>query len=234
MDTAELEAAGLLEGIDEPALRQGRIELLQDLLDQGFSVEELREATGRHRLALLPVDRVFNREDAKHTAVDVSERSGLDLELLRRLWRALGLAEVDDHEVNFTDADVEAARTVAQFHAVGLPEDALVLVSQVLGQGTAQLAETLREITRETMIEAGISERALGLRFAVAADELVPMLIPLMGYILQVHLREQVKSDVVSQAELATGRLEGARHMTVCFADLVGFTRLGERVPRPS
>lgn len=231
MTAEEFEAAGLLEGIEDPAMRQARVELLQDLLEQGFTLEELVEATRRQRLALLPVDRVFNREGAKYSAVDIAEQTGLDLELLRRLWRALGLAEADDHEIAFREADLEAAKTVAQFQAVGLPADALVLVSQVLGQSSARLAETLREITGETMLEAGISERTLGLRFAEAADQLVPMLVPLMGYILGVHLREQVKSDIVSQAELATGRMEGARHVTVCFADLVGFTKLGERVP---
>lgn len=231
MTAEELEAAGLLEGIDDPGQRQERVALLQDLLDQGFTLDELREAARRQRLALLPVDRVFNREGAKYSAIDIAERTGLDLELLRRLWRALGLAEAEDEEVAFTEADLEAATTVAQFHSVGLPPDALVLVSQVLGQSSARLAETLREITAETMLEAGISERTLGLRFAQAADQLIPMLVPLMGYILGVHLREQVKSDIVSQAELSTGRLDGARHVTVCFADLVGFTRLGERVP---
>ena len=231
MDIAELEAAGLLDGIEDPRQREERIALCRDLIEQGFTTDELVEAARRQRLALLPVDRVFSREGAKYSPRQIAEETGLDLELLRRLWRALGLAEADDDEVAFTEDDLEAARTVAQFHAVGLPADALVLVSQVLGQSSSRLAETLREITAETMLEAGISERTLGLRFAQAADQLVPMLVPLMGYILGVHLREQVKSDIVSQAELATGQLEGARHMTVCFADLVGFTRLGERVP---
>jgi adenylate cyclase len=35
---------------------------------------------------------------------------------------------------------------------------------------------------------------------------------------------------VVTQAELDTGRFAMGREMTICFADLVGFTRLGERV----
>ena len=229
VDERELDEAGLLEGLDDARARADRIALLKDLLEQGFTVEELVEATRRQRLALLPVDRVFGRDDARYSAIEVAERSGMDLQFLRRLWRALGLADARDEDVVYTEADLEAATAVGQFHAAGLPEDALVLVSQVLGQGSSRLAETLREITGEAMLEAGISERTLALRYAQAADQLVPMLIPLMGYILQVHLREQVKTDIVSQAELETGRLEGAREVTVCFADLVGFTRFGER-----
>jgi adenylate cyclase len=40
-----------------------------------------------------------------------------------------------------------------------------------------------------------------------------------------------VRSDVISAADIAAGRTPGTRDMTVAFADLVGFTRLGEEVP---
>jgi adenylate cyclase len=46
-----------------------------------------------------------------------------------------------------------------------------------------------------------------------------------------VHLKDQLANDIMSREELVTGRIEGVREVTVCFADLVGFTRLGERVP---
>ncbi|HEX8054884.1 MAG TPA: adenylate/guanylate cyclase domain-containing protein [Thermoleophilaceae bacterium] len=40
-----------------------------------------------------------------------------------------------------------------------------------------------------------------------------------------------MRNDIVSRAELATGRLDGTEEVAVCFADLVGFTRLGEEIP---
>jgi adenylate cyclase len=55
------------------------------------------------------------------------------------------------------------------------------------------------------------------------------MLIPVIGYVLRVHLREQIRTDVLRRAEIDAGRFENARRMYVCFADLVGFTRMGER-----
>ena len=39
------------------------------------------------------------------------------------------------------------------------------------------------------------------------------------------------QSEAINSAERSGGRLPGAREIAVCFADLVGFTRLGEEVP---
>ena len=49
--------------------------------------------------------------------------------------------------------------------------------------------------------------------------------------VLRLQLRHGLETEAVSVAERAAGKLPGAREVTVCFADLVGFTRLGEAVP---
>ena len=219
----------LLEGLEGEA-RSERQALIEQLLADGFSPDELREAAARGRLALLPVDRVLQREGACYTPRQLAETSGVELELLRRLWRALGLADAGDHEVAYTERDLEAVRLVGQLHAGGLPEEALARVGQVLGQGMSRLAETIREVVGDVLLQAGDSERTLGVRYAQAGEQMVPLLAPLLSYVLNVHLSEQLKSDVVLQTELETGRVEGARHLTVCFADVVGFTRFGESV----
>src|SRR6266850_1318335 len=231
LDIAQLEAAGLLNGVDTERARRERIELVQQLLLDGFSLEDLQEAARHDRLALLPIERILHREGASLSAVDIAEKTGLSLDFLKRLWRALGLAAGDDTEVAFTEDDLAAARTVAQFQAAGLGEDALVLISQIVGQGMSRLSETLREIAGQAFLQAGDTERTLGLRYAQATDQLIPLVTPLLGYVLRVHLKEQIKTDVISQADLVSGRLGLTREITACFADLVGFTRLGERVP---
>jgi adenylate cyclase len=66
---------------------------------------------------------------------------------------------------------------------------------------------------------------------ATWGSEIARTLGPLSGeslsYILNLHLREQVRNDVIGRAELTTGT-PGAQEITACFADLVGFTELGE------
>jgi adenylate cyclase len=228
-EEADLEAGGLLQGLDDPVQRRERIALARELLEGGFTMEDLQEAAGRGRLGLLLVDRVL-AQDARYTSVDIARESGLGLDLLTRLWRALGFAATADDDVAYTEADLAAARLVRQFRDAGLDDDGLVLVGHVLGHDMARLSDTVREVVGQALLEPGDSERTAGARWAQATEHLVPMLTPLLEYVLGVHLKEQIKHDIIGSEELATGRVDRASHVTVCFADLVGFTRLGERV----
>jgi adenylate cyclase len=202
---------------------------VDELIAAGFSREEIDEAARTDRLALLPIDRVLQGGEPRYTRADLAEKAGLPVDLLVRLWRELGFAEVPDGEVVFTDSDLEAVQSVAQFHAAGLDADTLAAVTHVIGQGMSRLADTLREAVGEALLQSGDDERTVGLRYAQAGETLVPMLTPVMGYVLRAHLREQIRTDVVRRTEIDAGRFENARRMYVCFADLVGFTRMGER-----
>jgi adenylate cyclase len=53
----------------------------------------------------------------------------------------------------------------------------------------------------------------------------------MLGQLINLHLRHVVQTEVLSAAERQDGRLPGTREVVVCFADLVGFTRIGEDVP---
>src|SRR5436190_17165560 len=230
MDDAQLESAGLLEGVQGEAARAQRLDLLRQLLADGFSLGELQEAARAERLALLPLDGILHSEDVRYTRVELAELSGLPLEFLSRLWRALGMADPGDDEVVFGEPDLEAVKLVAAFRAGGLDEDTLGLIAQVLGHGMTRLSDTILQAVGEALLETGDSEQTLGLRYAQAAEHLIPMLTPLLGYVLDVQFRDQVKRSYVKPTELAAGQFDNAHEVTVCFADLVGFTRLGERV----
>src|SRR2546423_11743165 len=143
MDAAQLEAAGLLEGVEGEAARAQRLDLLRQLHDDGFSLEELQEAARAERLALLPLDRILHREDARYTRVELAELSGLPLEFLSRLWQALGLADPGDHDVVFGEPDLEAVKLAAAFPAAGLDEDTPCLINQVLRHRMTRLSETI-------------------------------------------------------------------------------------------
>jgi len=228
-------AEGLLDGLDSEAEREARLDLLNQLHEAGFPLEDLREAAAEDRLALLPVEGVLNREE-HYTAREVAEKAGIPLEFLERVQQAFGMPILDPDAQGFTEENLAAARRIAAFKEFGLPEDGMVEVARVVGQSMSRLAQAMRGLVNETLIprdpEAAINERDLGLRYAAVARELLPQMAPLLQDALNTHLAEQIRGDVVSRAELAAGHaLPGQREVAVGFADLVGFTRLGEARP---
>jgi adenylate cyclase len=224
------EAEGLLQGLEGDA-RTARERLLDELHEDGVPLEDLRRAVEENRLVLLPVERVLSG-DEQLTTREVAERSGLDLETLQRDWQALGLPRSDPDAPMLGEHDVEAAVRRKQFRDAGLPEEGLAEVARVMGTSMAQIAAAVRYLVGDAFLEAGASEREVAQRYAEAARQLNPLMGPMLEYAFQVHLREGLRQDVVDHASLEAGRLlPGGDTIAVGFADLVGFTRLGEQVP---
>jgi adenylate cyclase len=225
--TPDFEA--LLEGLDGEA-RAARLDLLEQLSAAGVSRAELERAVAENRLALLPVERVLGA-GARYTLGEVAERSGLDADSILAHRLAFGLARPAADDVAFTEQDLADYRTVRQFRDAGLPEEGLLEVARVVGPSLARIAEVMRRLVADAFLRAGDTERDLGLRYAEAAANLAPLLGPLLDNGLNAHLRQLIATDAVDRAEMREGRIIDADQVAVCFADLVGFTTLGELMP---
>jgi adenylate cyclase len=225
----DFEAEGLLDGLEGKA-RGARRALLEQLAADGVSVAELREAVAAGRLTLVPVERALAGEGPRYTPREVAEISGVKLGLLQRSNAALGVPYPDSDVRALSEADLEAARRVKAFRDAGLPEEGMLQVARTIGMGTARIAEANRELIVRTLMQPGDTERDLALRFAAAAEKMLPLIGPTLVYALQVHLLEQVRRDVIGAADLASGEIRGTVELAVCFADLVEFTRLGEKI----
>jgi adenylate cyclase len=219
----------LLDGLDGRE-RDARRKLLEQLRDDGVPMEELERAVREDRLALLPVERLLGSERPKYSANDLAERAGVDVELLNRQWQALGFPLADPDEPVYTDADFEAAKRAKTFLDAGLPEEGLIEVARVVGRSMANVASAMRELVGQALARPGDTEYERGLRYAKAAEALVPQVGPMLQQVLAGHLREQIRQEVVTRAELAEGAIPGGEQAAVGFADLVGFTRLGEEI----
>jgi adenylate cyclase len=224
----DFEAEGLLDGLDGDA-RNARLDLLQLLTDEGVTLDELKRAVAEKRLALLPVERVL-AGDGRYTAREVAEKAGLDPQFQQRQLRALGLTIGDPDERRFDDEDVEAAKAVKLFLDAGLPEEGVLEVSRVMGDSMAKLAAAIGGVAGQALLQPGDTERDLGLRYVQAVRELGPLVGPVVTRVLTLHQLENAKNVVVSQSDIASGNVQGSQEICVCFADLVGFTRIGEDV----
>jgi len=223
-------AEGLLDGLDGESRRE-RLALLELLHSQGSGLAELRRLTERGTLIFGGANRVILGGDERYTAAQVAELAGIELETFLAGRRAIGLPISDPGEAAYTDADLESARLIGAGRAAGVPDEEMLDLVRVLGRGLAQAAETLRALPLKMVMSPGISERELAERYAESVARLYPLLDPLLRNLLALQLRQATQEEVVNAMERSGGTLPGSRRVAICFADLVGFTRIGEEVP---
>ncbi len=219
-------AAGLLDGLEGPE-RQARQELLERLAADGVGLDELKAAVAEDRLVLLPVERELG---GKLTGEEVAQRAGIPTEQLIRIWRALGFPQVEPDEPLWDDDEVAAAKSLKQFLDAGVPEDAVIEITRVLGEGMSRLAPTITGTFADTYLEPGDNERDVALRYAAMAEQLLPSMSPVLNAALRAYARESARRGIIGRAELQRGHLGNEEHAVVCFADLVGFTSLGGQI----
>jgi adenylate cyclase len=224
----DFEAEGLLDGLEGDP-RSDRRALLEQLAGEGVPLSELRRTTASGTIIFLPADRVIVGSK-RYTAAEVSERSGVELDFLVAARRAMGLPIPEPQDPVYTEAEVESAARTVLAREAGISDEEILDLLRVLGRGLSQAAESLRLLPLKLVLEPGLSERELAGRYAEAVAALYPMVDPLISNVLALHLRHTAQSEVISALERSGGQLPGSREVAVCFADLVGFTRLGEEV----
>jgi adenylate cyclase len=167
-----------------------------------------------------------------HTAQEVAAETGVTLEELRRLWRALGFPE-HGTEVAFTAHDVEAVSTLNTLVSSGVIDvDTAVMLTRAMGQTMARLADwevgtllhRVQDLERGDAAPGSRTETAMGL-----VEDLNPPFEELLAYAWRRHLAAAVarlEALGASEEDLSTTQL------TVGFADIVSFTALSNEVSR--
>ena len=197
---------------------------------QGASFEALEAAVREDRLATLPVEFALN-DGSRYTLTEVARAADIDPRYARAVLLSLGHPNPRPREKRFSDRDIEVARILRVFLDAGLPKDEILEVSRVVGQSMARTAAAVRRVVGNSLLNPGDGELELSMRYAEAARQLAPLMGPVMQQQLEVHLREQVTREVITRADRQSGTLARTQDVAVCFADLSGFTRLGQRLP---
>jgi adenylate cyclase len=223
---AEIEA--LLEGLTGQA-RHDRAELVTWLLDRGFTVTQIGASLTP---MMLPANRVMGDDGVYLSMREMSERTGIELALLQQLMRAAGLPRIDDPDAAVVPrADAEAAANAKYLVEMGLDSTEAVAVVKVLTEGLRRVASLMRKPAFRILARPGASEVEFAEAAEAAVRASVPFSGPLVAGLLRVQYRHLFEAEAISSAERAAGSLPGARHIAVAFADLVGFTKLGEILP---
>jgi len=179
--------------------------------DPDGSLAGLLQALETFAAAVLPQDR-------RLTGAEIASESGVDLELARRLRRAMGLPDVPEDQAAFVDADVQALKQVAHLVETGGLGDAdLLHMARTLGLAASRMAEALVGFWSDRVAGG----EGLDMLHPDRIDE-VEMLV---GYLLRRHLLDAVARRAAELADAGEGPA-----IAVGFGDLVGFTSLSEQL----
>jgi adenylate cyclase len=220
-DEPDWASEGLLDGLDGKD-RDARIAILRDLHSDGVTLTELRKAVEENRLMFLPVERSL-REEPRYSAREVAERSGVDLDVLTQQWQALGLVVSDPDNIAYGERDLEAAQRIKLFLDAGVSREGVIDMARVLGQSLSRVADASRFLIGQSFLGPESTEYDVAQQ-AQMARPLADLMESTLAYVYGLQLVDQLRHEVADRADIAAGQ----RDVTVCFADIVGWTELSE------
>jgi adenylate cyclase len=213
------------------ALSQAR--MIARLRARGHSLERLRVAAKQGRLAFGYLEDLFPEPEVEYGLADAARETGLEPELIRRIWSAAGFS--DDSLEHLNEDDLALLQRLGAVLDAGLPLVAFLQLVRVYGQALAQIADAEVKLfhlyVHEPMIRDGAPVLDIAEELSDLASELLPLAGPIMDSVHQRTLQHFLAQDVVGHLELvADDAALGRVRVAIAFADLAGYTRLTEEV----
>lgn len=193
--------------------------------------EEVRVTDPSQRPDPGQIEELLLGAQRRYTAPEVAAMTGLELEFLRRLWRALGLPQHADEVVAFTEDDVTGARTMAELLKLDpIDEEAGIRLARAMGQTMSRLAGWQVDIVNTTLLDPRVPPSADQIRGVLAASEiLMPRGEAQIGWVWRRHVAAaglRALALVTANEDASPNRIP----LAVGFADLVGFTEFSREL----
>lgn len=214
-----------------PKFRRKRERTVRDVLEGlGLPEETIDEAERSGTAELLAIDAVVLPGKPKLTIEELATKVGVEVEVVRSLWRALGFVDRIDDERAFTKHDVAILKSLVTLTEDGLIDPDIALqVARVIGVSLSNVAtavvdagaarsEERRELAAGTEDPNELVDAAGSL--AVRAGELLPFISEVIDYSFRRHLRAATRRRIV----IASSQ-DGESQVTG-FADLVRFSEM--------
>jgi adenylate cyclase len=202
------------------------------LRERGHPLAEIKEATRDGRLAYGLLEDLFPPGERVFTLADAAEETGLEPELIERVWLSMGFPknELD----TLTEEDMQALRWVSSVLAAGFPLVAFLQLARVYGQSLSQIADAETRLfhiyVHEPLMREGVPSLEMAEEMADLGRDLLPLASPIMDYIHQRYLSYFSEQDVVGhmEADVDSDSAYGRIKVAIAFADLAGYTRYVE------
>lgn len=225
MNVSDYIEAGLYDPNDSAA--DTRLQLLEFLASEGCTLQEMVEAEAEGRLFGLVGDKELLDGGLRYTLKEVADHCGLDVVLVRRLWRSLGLADPG------VDAVVATAGDLHGFSRIKLWVDrwgatAAIGVVRVIGSAAVRLADAGSAAGRSSTPEASVatSNELVTARYYKASVESLRGL----GHVVEGAVRHHVDASRrrFEASNSFDVMLDRQARLAVAFVDMSGYTELSQ------
>jgi len=221
-EEAELERLGLYDSSAPQA--DDRLRLLRRLFELGASIEEV-QAAGVVGLGSLSLDLSIRPSGPTYELDEFADSSGMEPQLVRRFWLALGLPASGSIPLKVTPDAADALRLLVAISGLVSEESALA-VARVVGSSAARTAEALAGALRLGVevpnLEAGSPYSQVVEEYSTAGRDLLPSFLEAVNAVFRRHL-VLVSYQLWSTDEERTAV---TLQRTVGFADVVGSTEV--------
>jgi adenylate cyclase len=198
-----------------------------------YRSEEAKQAVGALERALLGENRWMRRREA-------AQKAEISLLSARKIWRALGMPNLKDEDVYFTEADSDALGTVSEMVRDGfVTEDGALSVVRSVGQMMDRMvAWQIEAIVEDMVASRGITDAQARRQLLGTLPELIDNLEELIRYgyrrqlnaaVIRLALKvEKPSADPDEDQEPDFRALPLVRG--IGFADLVSYTSLSRQM----
>ena len=211
-----------------------RVRLIQLFLHRGIDLDGIAEGM---RSGIFDWFYNFPWREAGgplYSLAEAAETIGTDLEVLQRFREAMGSTATDDV---ISEEELALMRGWKVAAEAGVPEDAMVEIIRVYTDSLERVAEAEQRIYRfyvqQRLESEGLSPQELLARLEAAADQLNPLIEPMILYFHRRGLQRAAREDAVMTLAERQGLVKRAEspadmRMAVVFIDLSSFTPLAE------
>jgi adenylate cyclase len=214
---------GLLDDVDLVRLDFVRHRLTQDM----YTPEGLAAAIQEGRVESMYGRRLFEA-DSPITLEEAATRMGLEPDQLRELRSAVGFP------VGLRESDVEILEALRVARDSGLPWEAILGATRVIGDSLRRIADTEIRVVHvymhERLTSAGASEEEVEQLISGIEQNLAPLMDPMLRRLLGEYLLEAMMEDAFFHLTGGARRAEvlGSVEVTIAFVDVASFTALAE------
>jgi adenylate cyclase len=217
------EEDGLLDDVDLVRLDFVRLRLAQD----GYTPESLAAAIREGGVESVYGRRLFEAGSPLEMG-EAAARVGLEPEQLRQLTSALGFSW------GVRESDVEILEVLRVARDAGLPWEAILGVTRVVGDSLRRIAETevraVHVYIHERLMAAGASGQEVEQLISGIEQNLAPLMDPVLQWLHREYLLEARMEDAffhLTDSETQARDL-GSVEATIAFVDIASFTALAE------